>query len=277
MRAPIYVGTSGWAYKHWVGSFYPPGVKQADQLAYFATQFPSVEVNFTYYRLATEQAVARWKSAVPADFLFVFKGSRFITHMKRLKDPALALSRFFGPLEGVLGQSGPVLWQLPPNFRCDDAMLERLDAFLELLPKTYRHTVEFRHLSWHEDDRVLSILKRHRVARVWVSSLAMPMDTRLTTDFVFLRFHGLERTAHHHYTRSELQPWADALLAAKVTSYAYFNNDLNPRVDENARLLQKLVEPRTVHPRERKAAHAGSGGYEPANEWRAWGTKKSAS
>lgn len=272
MGTRLFVGTSGWAYPHWAGSFYPPRWPPAQRLTFYASQFPAVEVNVTCYRLATAAMVTAWQRATARDFLFCFKGSRFITHMKRLLEPDLAVKRFFAPLRALRARAGPVLWQLPPTLRCEPPLVARLERFLARLPRGWRHAVEFRHPSWHESPEVQALLTRRRVARVWVSSQAMPADTRCTADFVYLRFHGLSRGAHHHYTRRQLEPWARALAAADRPAFAFFNNDLNPHVARNARLLQALLPPADLAQPSRSApAHDGRGGWAPADVWRPWG------
>lgn len=224
----VYIGTSGYSYKSWENNFYPPEVPQKRHFEYYATQFPTVEINLTFYRLPTEGMVCGWRDRAPAGFTYAVKGSRFITHMKKLTNLDGALDRFFDRLRPMQSRIGVILWQLPPILQKD---LQRLDDFLALLPNAYRYAVEFRHPSWLTPD-TFALLKRYEVAHVSVSSLALPMDFTVTTDIVYIRFHGLEGGAAHDYTRDELEPWARHMrtqAAARKTVYAYFNNDANYR------------------------------------------------
>ena len=144
MAGTLHVGTSGWSYPHWAGVFYPSDLPQRSWLHYYARHFSSVELNSPFYRLPSRQAFAAWRDKVPPGFVFAVKASRFITHVKRLKDPAEPLERLFDAVGGLGEKCGPVLFQLPPSMNAD---MERLDAFLAALPKGRRTTFEFRHSS----------------------------------------------------------------------------------------------------------------------------------
>ncbi|HEX5219375.1 MAG TPA: DUF72 domain-containing protein [Verrucomicrobiae bacterium] len=245
MQARLFVGTSGWIYKEWAGVFYPKNLKKAGELEHYAKIFDTVEINATFYRLPLENMVQGWYRRSPKDFIFAVKGSRFITHIKRLKIRATAIKRFFDRARLLKEKCGPVLWQLPPNF--DVKNLKRLDAFLEKLPKKYRHAVEFRHPSWYETEDAFAVLRKNEVGHVVLSSLRMPMNLTVTTDFTYLRFHGLEGGARHDYTRQELRPLAEFCrkrLKAGESVYAYFNNDLNTRAPLNAETFRKMVSKR---------------------------------
>ncbi|HZV36400.1 MAG TPA: DUF72 domain-containing protein [Verrucomicrobiae bacterium] len=243
---PVYIGTSGFSYKSWGNTFYPEEVPKYRQLEFYQTQFPTVEINATFYRLATLAMTRRWHDVAPEGFLYAIKGSRFITHIKRLKDVEEALDTFFKRIAPLKEKTGSILWQLPPTFQKDCV---RLGDFLRLLPKNYRHAVEFRHVSWFEDDEVLKLLKKYRAAFVSVSSGRMPMNFSVTTDFIYIRFHGLAGGAAHDYTRAELQPWADHILAHRdKTAFIYFNNDVNVRAPQNARELMGMIGERALGP-----------------------------
>lgn len=242
--ARLQVGTSGWVYKQWGGTFYPPGLPQRRQLSFYAEHFSTVEINATFYRLPTLKMVEGWEREAPPGFLFAIKGSRFITHMKKLNIDPESYARFFERLAPLRRRRGPILWQLPPQLRSDPA---RLDRFLGGLPPGDRHAVEFRHPSWL-NGQTYRVLRRHRAACVWISSQAMPPEAVLTTNFAYLRFHGLEGGAAHDYTRAEMEPWArlcrQALRRGRV--FVYFNNDLNTRAPGNALLFRQMV----LHPEE---------------------------
>ncbi len=238
--AKIHVGTSGWMYKDWHDAFYPEDVPKAALLEYYSRQFTSVEINATFYRLATANAVKNWREKIAGDFVYSVKGGRFITHMKRLTDPELALQRFFERIEPLQSRLGPILWQLPPTLSRDTDLLK---TFVGHLPLRYRHAIEFRHPSWLRAD-VFDVLQKYDIAQVWISSLAMPRRFDVTTDFIYLRFHGLEQGYRHNYTRDELSPWAHQLLTRSkqgLRAFVYFNNDGNARAPENAKLLREML------------------------------------
>jgi uncharacterized protein YecE (DUF72 family) len=242
----VYIGTSGWSYKSWDKTFYPHEVPKVRQFEFYATQFPTVEINATFYRLPAENMVRGWRDRAPPGFVFAVKGSRFITHMKKLANLDGAVKKFFDRIGPMKRRVGVILWQLPPNLHLD---LPRLDDFLAQLPRGYEYAVEFRHASWIVDE-TLEVLRRHGVANVSLSTLNMPRDLRVTSDVVYIRFHGLEGGAAHDYTRSELEPWAEHIRRQArrgKTVYAYFNNDLNYRAPGNARMLMKMVGTEAVH------------------------------
>jgi uncharacterized protein YecE (DUF72 family) len=234
----IFIGTSGWEYKEWAGDFYRD-VKAAGHFSFYARNYPTVEINATFYRLPALPAVHAWRERSPKDFVFAVKGSRFITHIKRLNELHGAVNRFFRRIRPLEPKIGPFLWQLPPNFQKD---LPRLGAFLRKLPREFPHAFEFRHLSWM-DLETKGLLQEHNAALVWVSSMKMPGDFLVTADFAYIRFHGLSGGPRHDYTPEELAPWAKLMreqVAAGRRVYAYFNNDLNVRAPKNAKLLMEL-------------------------------------
>ena len=237
---PVYIGTSGWSYKSWDKALYPSDLPKNQQFDFYATQFSTVEINATFYRLPTFKMVRGWRDKAPRGFVFAVKGSRFITHMKRLNNLDGALRKYFTRIKALRERIGIVLWQLPPNFKKDT---ERLESFLRRVPKAYQHALEFRHQSWLEED-VFDLLRRHRAAYVSVSSLGMPMDLTVTSDNVYIRFHGLEDGGAHDYNRKELRPWARHIkeqASKDKTVYAYFNNDANVRAPANAKLLLEMT------------------------------------
>lgn len=240
MIARAYIGTSGWSYKSWEGTFYPSGLPKTRHFEFYATQFPTVEINLTFYRLPTLKMVQGWLDKTPAGFLYAIKGSRFITHMKKLLNVEDALHEFFRCLEPLRRKVGVVLWQLPPFLSKDVARLER---FLKALPKSYEYAVEFRHGSWLSPE-VFALLRHHRAAHVSVSARGMPMELTVTSDLVYVRFHGLSGGAAHDYTAAELQPWA-AHVRKQVKegrcAFVYFNNDVNARAPGNARAFMEMA------------------------------------
>jgi uncharacterized protein YecE (DUF72 family) len=238
----IRIGTSGWSYDHWGGIFYPEHLPSAERLPYYASNFCTVEVNATFYRLPSEQAVRAWREAVPRGFAFAVKGSRFVTHVRKLADAQEAAAAFLRRMS-LLGEAlEVVLWQLPPTLRRDTALLDRV---LGGLPEgSVRHAVEFRHGSWLAED-TFEVLRRHGAAHVSVSSDVMPEDLTVTADFVYVRFHGTA-TYHGAYEPPALEPWARFLSAQRGLGrdvYAYFNNDFEGHAPQDAvRLIGMLVE-----------------------------------
>ena len=239
----IWIGTSGWVYKEWAGHFDPKGWPKKDECAYYLRHFPTVEINATFYRLPSLSMVRGWNERAPKGFIYAVKGSRYLTHIKRLKDTGPGLRKYFSRLVPLGDRTGPILWQLPPTFQKQDDNVTRLTRFMRKLPAQYQHAVEFRHPSWM-DESTFELLRQHHVANVWISSLRMPQDYTVTSNFVYLRFHGLKGGAYHDYTADELEPWAKQLrLAARrgLPCYVYFNNDLNTRAPLNAEALMAMV------------------------------------
>lgn len=242
VKGRVYIGTSGYTYKSWNAAFYPQKLPKRLQLEHYASQFPTVEINATFYRLPTPNMVRGWPKRVPKEFVYALKGSRFITHMKKLANLNDGLDNYFVRIHPMKRRVGVILWQLPPNLHKD---LPRLDQFLkQLRPYQYRHAVEFRHESWYENDEVFDLLRKHNAAHVHLSTLNMPMNLTVTSDLVYVRFHGLEGGFAHDYTRSELKPWAKFIRAqveAGKTVFVFFNNDVNVRAPDNAKTLMEMT------------------------------------
>jgi uncharacterized protein YecE (DUF72 family) len=238
---PVRIGCSGWNYDSWRGRLYPEGLGKPRWLERYAEVFDTVEVNSTFYRLASRQAVARWAEQTPPGFLFAVKASRYLTHIKRLREMGDGVARFLEPLEPLVeaGKLGPVLWQLPPNFGRDDALLE--DA-LGQLPQG-RNTFEFRHPSWCAPE-VFEILRRHGVANTIAHHKERPWQPReITADWAFVRFHWGERGRRGNYSRAEVEAWGEQIRRwrRRVEVFAYFNNDWEGFAVENAKLLGRSL------------------------------------
>jgi uncharacterized protein YecE (DUF72 family) len=237
----VRIGTSGWNYASWRETFYPPGVPARRWLEHYATVFDTVEVNATFYRLAKPSAVAAWIEQTPQDFVFAAKSSRFLTHMKRLTDMDRGVGRYYDSI-APLAESpklGPVLWQLPDNFKRDD---DRLAFALEHLPPG-RHAFELRHPSWFADP-VYALLRKHGAAFVIHDSKQRdPTPEVLTTDWTYLRFHHGRRGRRGNYSETELREWASKVreLTTQADVYAYFNNDWETFAPPNALRLRRLV------------------------------------
>jgi uncharacterized protein YecE (DUF72 family) len=214
----IAIGTSGYAYKEWKGSFYPADLKAEAFLPFYASRLETVEINNTFYRMPTEKVLAAWSEQVPDSFTFVLKASQKITHRKRLKECAPELQYFLRTATALGPKLGPTLFQLPPNLKKD---LPRLLDFLSLVPQTWRAALEFRHPSWFDED-VFDALRHHNAALVLAefdpeeSDLAVPAVA--TADFGYLRLRraGYDEAALRQWAeRVRAQPWKDAFVFFK--------------------------------------------------------------
>ncbi|HEX3276955.1 MAG TPA: DUF72 domain-containing protein [Thermoleophilaceae bacterium] len=235
----VRIGTSGWNYASWRETFYPPGLPARRWLEHYATVFDTVEINATFYRLAKPPAVANWVQQTPAEFVFAAKSSRFLTHMKRLTDMDQGVHRYYDSIEPLADSPklGPVLWQLPDNFKRDD---DRLAFALEHLPPG-RHAFELRHPSWFAEP-VYELLREHGAAFVIHDSKRRdPTPEVLTTDWTYLRFHHGRRGRRGNYSETELREWAAKVRGLTVDVYAYFNNDWETFAPPNALRLRALV------------------------------------
>lgn len=240
MGAIRYVGTSGWHYPHWQGVFYPPGLPPAAWLEYYARHFSTVEINSSFYRLPGPEAVRTWCDATPADFLFSVKASRFITHMKKLKDAPAALERLLPVLARLGTKCGPVLFQLPPRWGCNAA---RLAEFLQALPADLPCAFELRDPSWHRPE-VYDLLARRNAAFCVYDIGGYRSPPMLTADFAYLRLHGPGAPYCGRYGTGALREWADLIgsWSGLRAVYAYFDNDQAGYAVADARELRTLLD-----------------------------------
>ncbi len=225
-------------YRHWRGVLYPEGLSQRAWLLRYATLFDTVEMNATFHRLPTAESVERWRDTVPPRFTFAVKGSRYLTHMKRLLDADEGLRRFYAPISRFGAKLGPVLWQLPPQVKPDP---ERLDRFLGRLPRG-RHAFEFRDPAWYAEE-TCAVLDRHGAAFCEHDLVDRP-PPRLTGRFRYVRFHGTTGRYAGRYGADALAPHArDYLDSARRGEdvYVYFNNDLRGHAVRDALDLLALV------------------------------------
>jgi uncharacterized protein YecE (DUF72 family) len=239
---PARIGTSGWHYASWRGPFYPETVKPKDFLSFYVTRFSTTELNNPFYRLPTEAAVRCWRDTTPADFLFTWKASRFITHMLKLRNAENGLEVMFGRARGLAPKLGPILFQLPPTLKADR---ERLASFLKLLPTGYRYTFEFRHASWYEPP-ILDILREHDVALCLSDHAAAPSPWEATASFVYIRGHGPSGRYWGSYGDDALQRWAADIARWRAQGravFCYFDNDVKSAAPEDAQRLLALVAP----------------------------------
>jgi uncharacterized protein YecE (DUF72 family) len=237
----VRIGCSGWMYDDWRGRLYPQREPKRRWLELYATHFDTVEVNNTFYRLARPEMVQGWVDHTQPGFVFAVKASRYLTHIKRLKDIEQSLSRFYEPLRALIdsGRLGPVLWQLPENFHRDD---ERLRGWLELLPDG-RHTIEFRHQSWFVPE-VVELLRARGVALTIGDHPERPFQSlEATASWRFVRFHYGSRGRDGNYSATELEQWARRIAQwrRREEVFAYFNNDWNGFAPANALSLRRRL------------------------------------
>ena len=238
MARKIHIGTSGWVYKHWKGRFYPPEIRERDWLTFYARYFDIVELNNTFYRLPPESAVNAWRETTPPKFRFAVKGSRFITHKKKLKDPELALERFFQRADLLGRKLGPVLFQLPPHWPPDEA---RFAAFLEALPPGNRYTFEFRHPDWNNPG-IERLLRKHNAAVCIFHLAGFQSPLGHTADFAYVRLHGPGGKYQGSYPEADLKIWADRLREWDLNdAYIFFDNDDSGHAPANAARLRELT------------------------------------
>jgi uncharacterized protein YecE (DUF72 family) len=239
----IRIGCSGWNYPHWRERVYPKGVPQRRWLEHYATLFDTVEINNTFYRLPNVSAVQGWVEQSPPEFLFAVKSSRYLTHIRRLRDLDGGVARFYQRIEPLARSPklGPVLWQLPPTFKRDD---ERLAEALKSLPAG-RHAFEFREPTWYVDE-VYRLLRKRGAALVIPDSPKYPFRTlELTADWTFVRLHHGSRGRGGNYSERELQDWAERIAGwrdAGLDVYAYFNNDWEGYAVRNGLRLKELLD-----------------------------------
>ena len=245
----IHIGTSGYHYKHWLGRYYPAGTKPSAMLAHYIRDFDTVELNNTFYQLPNESTFDAWRDNTPDDFLFAVKGSRFITHMIKLKDAQRGLTNFLPRAERLGPKLGPILWQLPPGWKVN---VERLEEFLSLLPPQHRYTFELRNETWMTD-AVLEVLKKYNAAFCIYELAGYQSPLEITADWTYIRLHGPTAFKYQgSYTDAQLSEWADRIRtwSRKLkTVYVYFDNDDSAYAVDNALTLKRLV----TRPR-RKAA-----------------------
>jgi len=237
----LFIGTSGWHYDHWKGPFYPRDIQSDDMLSFYTQQFLTVEINNSFYQLPDKGTFENWRDNTPGGFRFAVKASRYITHMKKLKDPRQPVSDFMDHAQHLDEKLGPILFQLPPNWRVN---AERLENFLEVLPEGYRYTFEFRDPSWF-DARIYEILSEHGVAFCMYHLNQRDSPRQVTADFIYVRLHGPDGSYQGSYDLQTLSGWAGAFSTWAQQGkdiYCYFNNDQGGYAVKNARQLKEMLE-----------------------------------
>jgi uncharacterized protein YecE (DUF72 family) len=241
MSGSVRIGTSGWVYKHWRERFYPPELRQNAWFDYFARHLDTVEINNSFYRLPTENAMLGWRRQAPAGFVYAVKASRYLTHMKKLKDPEEPIDNVVNRARVLGPHLGPLLYQLPPHWPYNG---ERFQHFLAALPRDLQHAVEFRELSWCNDE-ARGLLERYGVASCLHDMQGWPCSRWVTARFVFVRYHGPTQIKYAgSYDDDRL--WKDAEQYADwarqgLDVYAYFNNDQAAYAVYNAMRLRDMV------------------------------------
>jgi len=235
----IHIGTSGWYYDHWRGPFYPKKLPKKHFLEFYADHFHTVEINNSFYKLPKKETLKRWLNNTPPDFIFTVKASRYITHMKNLKDSEKSLSSFMDKV-GVLEEKlGPILFQLPPRWHFNP---ERFYDFLETLHGEYRYAFEFRDSSWH-DDRVYEAMKEIGVSFCIYDLNGQLSPKEITTDFVYVRLHGPKESYKGQYDTNFLSGWAGSFTAWSNQGreiFCYFDNDEAGYATQDALKLQGM-------------------------------------
>ena len=255
----VRIGCSGWQYKHWRGDFYPAELPTSRWFAHYALTFDTVEINNSFYRLPPAETFAKWREQAPSHFVYAVKASRFLTHMKKLKDPEDPLARFFDNARHLGPRLGPILYQLPPRWPVN---LERFEIFLRALAPAARaaglqtrpcNVVEFRETSWY-DERVYDLLRRYDVALCLHDMHGSATGKLVVGPFIYVRFHFGTQKYGGRYPDERLDEWA-AWLAARAAEglhvFAYFNNDTGGHAPRDAvrlrqRLLERLYPPATI-------------------------------
>ena len=245
MKPGIHIGTSGWSYRHWRGLFYPPKLPTKNWLAWYARHFDCTEINASFYRLPSIETVHDWMKHVPQDFLFCPKMSRFLTHMKKLLHPEEPLERFFEVFAPMNKCMGPVLVQLPPNFRFE---YDRAEYFYKLISTSYRRyefVIEVRHDSWLEE-KSLTLMSKYNIGLVISQSgHGFPYAELITAGNIYIRFHGPKELYASLYTDEMLEDFARRFLDWEKeghTVWAFFNNDIHGYAIDNAKRMRELLK-----------------------------------
>lgn len=236
----VHIGTSGWSYKHWRGNFYPPELGAKEYLEYYSKHFGTIEINNSFYHLLQDETVRNWVKTVPSNFIFAVKANRYITHIKRLKEPQIRVAHFIESIKSFDEKLGPILFQLPPNFGFN---AQRLESFLEALPENYRYVFEFRNKSWFNPE-TYNILRKKNIALCIYNLGDYQSPKEITADFIYIRLHGPGGLGSKKYDDTKLNEFcADIIVFNKQNKdvFCYFNNDEAGYAIQNAfELSEKL-------------------------------------
>lgn len=241
MKATIHIGTSGWHYSHWVGPFYPDHTSPRDFLRFYSNNFSAVEINSSFYSLRSKDAFAGWRDSSPSAMVFACKASRYITHLKKLKEPQQSTQKFFNAVDVLGDKLGPVLFQLPPRWKANPG---RLRTFLAALPSGYRFAFEFRDHTWFSSE-IYNILSRHGAALCAYDLDGYRSPVELTADFAYVRLHGPDGPYEGDYDGRTLYGWVRRFRHwqdAGNDVYCFFDNDENGYAARNALTMQTMLE-----------------------------------
>ncbi len=238
----IRIGTSGFNYKEWKGSFYPDNLPQKKWLEFYASKFDSVEINNSFYITVKPATYENWYKITPAHFIFVIKGHRFITQLKKLAGVEDSVRLFFENAKPLGEKLKVVLWQFPRNFSFNEKSFERLKTFLDLVPQNIKHAFEFREKGWFRDE-VCQLLEANNSTLVIAQSSKFPEIEMPGGKLVYIRLHGPKGLYSSGYTDNQLENWAKKirLYSKKEEVYAFFNNDNGGYATENAMRLKSLM------------------------------------
>jgi uncharacterized protein YecE (DUF72 family) len=236
----VHIGTSGWHYAHWRGPFYPSDLRSNQMLRWYVEQFDTVEINNSFYRLPTSDAVAGWCRETPANFCFAVKASRYITHNRKLKDPKETVEKFMTVAEKLGARLGPILFQLPPSWKVNR---DRLQEFLSGLPRRHRYVFEFRNPTWNAAP-VYEILRRHNAAYCVYELAGFRSPLEVTADFAYIRLHGPGNKYQGDYSPQKLRAWAKRIKSWRRELkhvFIYFDNDQAGFAAKNALGLKRML------------------------------------
>jgi len=239
-RGNVLIGTSGWHYKHWKGTFYPDKTKDSEQLNYFIQKFKTVELNNSFYRLPAIETFRNWYAATPHDFIFSVKGSRYISHLKKLILDKQAVDEFLDHVTHLKEKLGPILFQLPPRWEVN---VERLSTFVSYLPKNQQFTFEFRNSTWYTEE-VYQVLRQHHCAFCIYELAGHQSPEVVTANFIYIRLHGPGDKYQGSYTDKALKDWAKKCKNWQQNGkdiYVYFDNDQAGYAAFNAQKLLELL------------------------------------
>jgi uncharacterized protein YecE (DUF72 family) len=239
MKQKIFIGTSGWNYKHWKENFYPKDTPQKDWLKFYAEKLDTVEINNSFYHLPKEKTFESWKEIVGKNFVYSVKASRYITHMKKLHECRDSVKTFLDRAKILDNKLGPILFQLPPYLQFD---YDKLNDFLNTLPKKYKYTIEFRHKSWWKDE-TYELLKKKNIAFCIYELGKKVSPEDVTADFAYIRFHGPSGKYKGNYHSQTFKKWVKKFKSWEAKEiYCYFDNDEKGYAAKNALRLKEILK-----------------------------------
>jgi len=235
-----YTGCSGFHYKNWKGDFYPEDLKQKEWLPFYARHFNTVEINNTFYNTPKKSTFENWLEQTPKGFRFAVKGSRYVTHLKKLRDSEEHTRNFYQAIEPLAEKINAVLWQLPRNQHRD---VEKIEKFCQSLSKDFVSVIEFRHPSWFEE-KIYELLAKYNVVTCSLSAPDnLPEVLENKTGKAYLRLHGKKNWYDYYYAESELKKWSGRIKKSNIKEiYIYFNNDMHTNAVKNGNMMKEYLE-----------------------------------